>query len=399
VDQRPRVLHVSVVHRPDDPRIFERECRSLAADGYDVSYLVPGGSGERDGVTLLGLPERPRAERWRHAPEIWAAVRRLRPHVVHVHDPELLALLPVLKTLGPRLVYDMHEYIAQAVKTRHYVPGPARRPLAACVGVAERTLAAAADGVVAVVPEQWRELGGRPALRILLPNYPRFSRFAEVAEARAAVAPGQSAAVGGGGAGGEAAGAAPLRLVHIGTLAETRGVGLMLDVMAEVGDAATLTLGGPFPDPGFEARCRARVEGELAGRVTLLGRVPPAEVPGHLAAADVVWIAGLPTAQYSLPAVSTKLYEGLAAGCAALVPALPGRGEVVERERCGLVVPATIAGHAAGVRALAADRAATAGMGRRGLEAVRERYSWEAIEGRLLDFYAMLLPPRRSATR
>ena len=100
---------------------------------------------------------------------------------MHVHDPELLALLPTLRPLGPRLVYDMHEYIAQAVKTRHYVPGPARRPLAACVGVAERTLAAAADGVAAVVPEQWRELGGRPALRILLPNYPRFSRFAEVA--------------------------------------------------------------------------------------------------------------------------------------------------------------------------------------------------------------------------
>jgi glycosyltransferase involved in cell wall biosynthesis len=29
-------------------------------------------------------------------------------------------------------------------------------------------------------------------------------------------------------------------------------------------------------------------------------------------------------------------------------------------------------------------------MGERGREAVRERYSWEAIEGHLVDFYAEL---------
>ena len=34
-----RVVHLSVVHKPDDPRIYERECRTLAAAGYAVMYL------------------------------------------------------------------------------------------------------------------------------------------------------------------------------------------------------------------------------------------------------------------------------------------------------------------------------------------------------------------------
>lgn len=368
-----RVLHVSVVHRPDDPRIFERECRSLAAAGYDVAYLAPGADGaERDRVTLLGLPMRPRAARWRHIPTIVSTVRRLRPDVVHVHDSELLTLLPAVKALGRRFVYDMHEYLADAVKTRHYVPAPARPSLAATVGVAERILAARADGVVAVIEDQYTGWGERPALRTVLPNYPRFSRFADEPEAAVAVGDGR------------------LRLVHIGTLAESRGVSLMLAVMREVGDQATLTLGGPFPDAEYERRVRAEIA-ELSDRVTLLGRLPPVEVPQHLRAADVVW-SPWPADVYGQRRISTnKVFEGLAAGLAALVSDLPGQGDVVRGERCGLVVPPTVVGHAAGVLELAERRQITAAMGRRGRAAVRERYCWEAIEGRLLDFYARLL--------
>jgi glycosyltransferase involved in cell wall biosynthesis len=373
-----RVLHISVVHRPDDPRIFERECRSLAAAGYDVTYLAPGAAGERDGVTLPGLPERPRAERWRNARAVVATVRRLRPDVVHVHDPELLTLLPALKAFGPLAVYDMHEYLAKAVRTKHYVPAPVRAPLGATVGVAERTLAACADGVVVVVEDQYAVLGRRPALRTLLPTSPRVARFAGAPQAAVAGGDGR------------------LRLIHIGTLAEARGVSLMLDVMREVGGRAQLTLGGWFPDAEYERRIRAQVA-ELSDCVTLLGRVPPAEVPDHLASAHVVW-SPWPAGVYEHRRLSTnKVFEGLAVGLAALVSDLPGPGEVVRAERCGLVVPPTVAGHAAGVLELAAHRETAAEMGRRGREAVRARYSWETIEGRLLDFYATLLAARRPA--
>ena len=373
-----RVLHVSVVHRPDDQRIFERECRSLAAHGYDVTYLVPGADdGERDGVTLLGLPPRARAQRWRHAPEVVSTVRRLRPDVVHIHDPELLTLLPAVKALGRRFVYDMHEYLADAVKTRHYLPAQARPPLAVTAGAFERELAARADGVVAVFEDQYAGWSDRPTLRIALPNYPRFARFAD--EPEAAVAGGDGR----------------LRLVHIGTLAESRGVSLMLAVMRVVGDRATLTLGGPFPDADYERRIGAQIDAELTGCVTLLGRVPPTEVPRHLAAADVVW-SPWPADVYGQRRISTnKVFEGLAAGCAALVSDLPGQGDVVRGQHCGLVVPATVVGHAAGVLELADQREITAAMGRRGRAAVRERYCWEAIEHRLLDFYTALLTDGR----
>lgn len=380
-DDRPRVVHVSVVHTADDPRIFERECRSLADVGYEVTYLAPGtGSGCIDGVHLAGLPARPRTTRWMSAGPLLAEVHRLRPDVVHIHDPELLTLFPVLRPLVGSLIYDMHEYVSEAVESKYYIPARLR-PLAARLTVAsQRSLASLADGIIAVTDEQFTQVGSRPEARITLPNYPRFSRFRD-ARPRPETVHEQR-----------------LKLIYIGSLTRTRGVDMMLEALAQVPDAV-LYLGGTFSNPSFEAEVRAAAAGPLAGRLHLLGRVPPAEVPGWLAGADVVWVPAKRTSQYARPTVATKLFEGMAVGLAVLVSDLPGRGDVVREADCGLAVAPDPQGHLDGLRRLAADRAAVKAMGARARAAVEAHYSWEAIEGRLVDFYAELLARRQRAMR
>jgi glycosyltransferase involved in cell wall biosynthesis len=249
------------------------------------------------------------------------------------------------------------------------------RPWASrAVALAQRTLATSCHGVVSAAPGQLRALGPLPRRRITMVNYPRFSNF-ETAEARPQIA------------------ADPrLKLMHIGSNGRTRGLFLMLDVMSTLGPDApvSLYLGGPYADPADEPAVKARVEGELAGRVHLLGRVPPDEVPSYLKAADVCWSPFVGGPQYSLPNVPTKVYEGMAAGLPVLVSDLADHAAPVKAERCGVAVPVTVDGHLAGVRRLLADPEERGTMGRRGLAAVRARYSWEVIEGDLLAFYADL---------
>ena len=378
-----RVVHVSVVHKPDDPRICERECRSLAEAGYEVCYLAPGAAATRDryGVLTRPLPERPRSRRWLDAREVLAAVRALRPDVVHVHDPELLTLFPALRRSVPRLVYDMHEYVPEQVAAKHYIPAAVRPYAARVTAVAQRSLAALAAGVITVTEQQFEALGLRPQLRLALPNYPRVERFTG-AEPLADLA------------------ADPrLKIVYVGSLRRDRGCALMLDVMQQL-DAgeAVLYLGGVFADPAMEDETRQRLAAGLHDRVKLLGRVPPAELPSYLAAADVVWVPSLPSRQHDNPTVPTKLFEGMASGLAALVSNLPGRGEIVRLEECGLAVPAGADGHLRGVRRLLANRDQVAGMGLRGRNAVERRYSWEALASDLVDFYGSLCAGLPSAT-
>jgi glycosyltransferase involved in cell wall biosynthesis len=162
-----------------------------------------------------------------------------------------------------------------------------------------------------------------------------------------------------------------------------------------------LYLAGSFGDPTYEAVVRTRIARELGDRVRLLGRITPDRVPAHLASADVVWVPAMATSQYGKPTVTTKLFEGMAVGLAALVSDLPGRGDIVTATQCGLAVPPTVEGHLGGLRALAADRAALGPMGARGRAAVQERYSWEVVQKHLVDFYAKLCKgiPRGTPTR
>ena len=98
----------------------------------------------------------------------------------------------------------------------------------------------------------------------------------------------------------------------------------------------------------------------------------------------------MPTVQYEHPTIPTKLLEGMAMGLAALVTNLPGRGEIVRLEECGLAVPSGIDGHLSGVRRLLANRQALVQMGARGRRAVERRFCWEVVAGDLVDFYGSL---------
>lgn len=370
-----RVLHLSVVHKPDDPRIRERECRTLAQAGYDVMYMAPGAGPGRDdaGVILAPLPRRGRKTRFLSSADITRALRRLRPDVLHVHDPELLTLFPVARALVPRLVYDMHEYVPEAVAGKPYLPGSVRPVASRTTAVAQRSLAALGSGVVVVTEGQLAALGTAPSLRLVSPNYPRVERF----EGAVPVP--------------ELAADPRLKFIYVGSLSRARGCTVMLDVMEQLGPGeAVLYLGGTFNDPGLEAEVVTRLAAGLDDRVRLLGRVAPAELARYLAAADVVWVPSVPTSQYSNPAVPTKLFEGMAMRLAALVSDLPGRGELVRLEECGLAVEPSVQGHLEGARRLIADRSALREMGARARRAVERRYSWEAVEGDLVDFYGSL---------
>jgi glycosyltransferase involved in cell wall biosynthesis len=77
-------------------------------------------------------------------------------------------------------------------------------------------------------------------------------------------------------------------------------------------------------------------------------------------------------------------------GLAALVTNLPGRGELVRLEECGLAVEAGAEGHLRGLRRLLANREVIPQMGVRGRRAVERRYCWEVVAGDLVDFYDRL---------
>src|SRR5215207_1257706 len=87
-EMRSKVVHLTSVHSPSDIRIFFKECRSLAAAGYEVVLVAPGGKDRFvEGVQVRAITKAARRLE-RMTKIVWAVYRaavRERAEIYHFH--------------------------------------------------------------------------------------------------------------------------------------------------------------------------------------------------------------------------------------------------------------------------------------------------------------------------
>lgn len=117
------IIVLSSVHPWNDPRIYHKEVLTLLRAGYRVNYYAVAGTNdalpEHPDLTITRLPKRGLAKRfltWRY---FLQEVKRKQPDAVHLHDPELLFLVPRMKKVTQaKIVFDMHEDFPSALKSK-----------------------------------------------------------------------------------------------------------------------------------------------------------------------------------------------------------------------------------------------------------------------------------------
>ncbi|HEX7855770.1 MAG TPA: glycosyltransferase [Sphingobium sp.] len=154
-------------------------------------------------------------------------------------------------------------------------------------------------------------------------------------------------------------------IATVGALIPRKGQGLVIDALAALPDA-TLILIGDGPDKAALAGQAERVAA-VAMPVIFAGSVPHAELPGWLAAADVMC---LPSASEGL---ANAWVEALACGTPIVISDVGGARELLTGPEAGRIVDRTPEAIAAAIRDILASPPAP--------EAVRGpalRFTWEA---------------------
>lgn len=366
-----RVVHLTSFHPPDDVRIFLKECRSLAAAGFEVHLVAPGAPAEtRDGVAMHGFelpggfrPLRIGRRLWR----IWRAARTLAPDVCHVHEPELLPAALLLRLGGARIVYDVHE---DHLGTLAYSPFKLGKSTG--IRLLEALARRTCDAFVAATPA----IAARfpPERTIELLNYPLLEEFPE-----------QPAGTRRGS-----------DVVYVGGLTRVRGLEEMIEAIGRVSSPdARLVAMGTFGSPELEAEARA-----LPGwsRVDYAGKLDRREVAQRLGAARAGLVLFHPRPNH-VEALPNKLFEYMAAGLPVIASDFPSWRSLLDPIGCALFVdpldPAQVAG---AIDRILADESEAEEMGRRGAAAVRERLNWEHEAQKLVDLYARLAARERPLT-
>ena len=106
-----KIIHLSVVHFPYDPRVVYRESFSLSKR-FKASVIIPNADASLNpDIDFVSLPFF--SQTWLrilfvHPVAFWHCLR-IWPSVIHIHDAELLPLAFFMRFFGVKIIYDVHE--------------------------------------------------------------------------------------------------------------------------------------------------------------------------------------------------------------------------------------------------------------------------------------------------
>lgn len=364
--ERVVVTHLTSVHPPKDARIYHKECRSLAAAGFQVLLIAPSEQEwAEDGVALVKV--RLRRLRWRRmvlSPlEILRKTLQTKSRIVHLHDPELIPLGVLLKLLGRHVIYDAHENLPRQVLSKHWIPHRLRPSVSVLASVVESTAALAFDGIVAATESIARRFPRHKT--VVVRNFPRLNECPELSTPLAS---------------------RPLRLAYTGGLTCGQGIREMIAAMERLPQdmAVTLSLAGEFKPPDLANEVR-RMQGWK--RVEFLGVQSRENVFRLLLSSFAGIVVDHPLPNY-VDGLSTKMFEYMLAGLPVIVSDFPQWRRIVTEVRCGIVVdPLNPDDIAQAILWLVRNPEEAQAMGSRGREAVRSLYNWDKEVGALLSLY------------
>jgi len=368
----PHVVHMTSAHPRDDTRIFLKMCRSAAAGGNRVTLLVADGLGNssRDGIEIIdvGGASGRLGRMLGSASRVYRKAVALDADIYHFHDPELLPWGAILQSRGKQVIYDAHEDLGEDVRTKAYIPAPLRRLVAAGSDAMEKLFSSRLSGVVGATPVIAAKFTGYGLSSTEVNNFPIMEEL-HVPDAATMTD-------------------RPREFVYVGYISVDRGLVPMLEAVQRLPDPdAVITIAG-----SFSVEEEQRMAEAMPGwrRVRFLGMQDRGQVAELMARAraGLVLFQPLPNNVAGRP---NKLFEYMSAGIPVIASDYPGWRAIVDGARCGLLVDPQSPGAIADAMQWILDHPDEAeAMGRRGYEAIRDRYSWDHEAEKLMALYSKL---------
>ena len=365
-----KIVHLTSVHPAFDIRVFHKECVTLAKAGYETVLIVPHEKDETvDGVRIRAIPKpKNRLERtFRSTWQVLVAALREKADVYHFHDPELIPIGLLLKLLGKRVIYDVHENVREDILTKDYIPLVLRKSLASMIGFIERAGAMFFDGIVAATPAIARNFPGNGTLTVQ--NFPMFDDSLSINSPYRE---------------------RPFLAAYVGGVTLIRGIKEIVQALALLPDTvnAKIIVAASFSPPELEEEMKRMPGWE---RVEFVGWLPTDEVPDVLAQARAGLVLFHPVPNH-LNAQPHKLFDYMSAGIPVIASDFPLWREIVEGGSCGIVVdPLNPQAIARVMQWIWEHPAEAEALGFAGKEAAVSLFNWTKESAKLLDLYRGLL--------
>ena len=395
-----KILHVATFAFPDvfggAERFIHGVARAQAASGHDVTVLTGDTGGfpaeERlDGFRLRRYPLEPvKGLRFFIAvrTQVARALRQLereRFDIIHAHQiasavPALNAPLPARRVLSFHAAHRLEfeaERLDGAPARGHRSLGLGDRLKSSAIGLLDRQCLQRAERIVvhtkfvlgqveAILPS------ARERVRIIPPglDFTRFSPGDRVAARQRLGLPQDG-----------------YLIVSVRRLVRRMGIDILIRAagkLASRGVPFIVAIGGAGTERKALEALRSGLQ--LDDNVRFLGRVPDADLPELLRAADLIAVPSR-----SMEGFGISTIEGLASGTPVIATDSGASPEILGPIDRALLVPADPEALAARLEELLRDAGRRSELGRKGVESVRSRYAWPNIVASMDDVYRELV--------
>lgn len=370
-----KVVHMTSAHPALDLRIFQKECRSLARAGLDVTMIGPYAEDETvDQVHIKAIPiETDRLRRM--TLNVWRVYReacRSDADLYHFHDFELIAVGLALRAKGKKVIYDIHEDMPRGVLSKHYLPGWTRPALAKIVASVEEFAARRFSALVPVTPSIAERFIPLNEKTVIVHNYP----FSQTKPAGTETIRWEKR---------------DMSVVYVGGVTAQRGIREMVEAISLVPaslNAALEIAGNEVPEHCRPQELQRHPGWKRVHHRGVLNQAGVAELLDRVRAGLVIF---LPKPNH-IEAMPQKLFEYMKAGIPVIASDFPLWRKILEEAGSGILVdPTNPAAIAAAIEYVLTHPKEAEAMGRAGRTAVARHYTWETQGAKLVRLYRDLL--------
>ena len=298
------------------------------------------------------------------------AIRKIKPAIVHFHDPELIPLGMLLKVIGYTVIYDVHEDVPRQTISKHWIPIIIRKPVAWIISGVEWWVGQVFSAIVPATPKIAHRF---PCIKtVTIQNFPIATEMVLPMSIPYAVRP-QSFA-------------------YLGLIATIRGAVEMVRAIELLDDmpGARLDLAGVYSPHGLAETLRA-----LPGwsSVNYHGQISRKQVAHLLGGARAGLVLLHPLTNY-IDSQPIKMFEYMSAGLPVVASDFPLWRRIIDGAGCGLLIdPLNPKAIEEAMRWILDHPAEAEAMGRRGRQAVERTYNWDAEASKIISLYNKLLAP------
>ncbi len=375
-----KVCHLASKHKMNDMRIFEKECKSLAKGGFDVTLIGFGDQPKTetiDGVRCIVLycPIKNNLEllRKRNKLSLEAALQ-VDADIYHLHEPELLPIGMKLKRKGKIVIFDSHEYYGWQLRDNIHkikvikTPASLMKVLGSLYMRYEKHVCMKIDGVVQVCTMNGVDyFDHRCRKTLFIRNLPSLSDYTR----KTPIDYSQGPAV-----------------AMIGGITKERGITQLIEAACQA--KAKLLLAGAFSPKTYETELKAL---PAYACVDYKGFLDKNGMVALLEEANIGASTLLNVGQYDkIDTLPTKVYDYMSMQLPVVISDTGFAQKMNDKYHFAICVdPAKPEDIANAIRWIYEHPEQAYEMGNNGRKAIEEEFNWEKESEKLIGFYNELL--------